>query len=91
MNRSSDDRIEAVYRIELRHCDSDAALSSVPSGPGPSTSAGSPVLAVETGPFCPSVYAYAKVDEVKLTTGGPSGDTIWRSRGLIQQTPVSSP
>lgn len=91
VRRSSDDRIEAVYRVELRHCDTDAALSSVPAGPGPTTATGSPVLSAETGSFRPSLYAYAKVDEVKLTTGGISGDTIWTSRGLIQQTPGSCP
>lgn len=86
LDRSSDDRIQATYRVELRHCQSDATLSSGPEGSGSGVGDGSPVFEAGTGGFQPAVYAVAEIGDLKLTTASSGGDVTWVGNGLAQQT-----
>ncbi len=87
LERTVDDRIAAVYRVELRRCDTGAVLSSDPEGTGSRTVTGqSPVFLADTGSFRPPLYAVAEIGDLELTTRGSGGDVIWSGDGLAQTT-----
>ncbi len=87
LDRTADDRFTAAYRVELRHCETDAVLSSNPEGSGSRTVTGeSPVFFAETASFRPAVYAIAEIGDLELTTTGSGGDIVWSGNGLAQTT-----
>ena len=90
---SSDDRVSATFRLELRECGTNQVLASRPAGGGTTTAGGgTPVLTASVGPVTQRVYAAVVVTTVRLTTsveeGGPSVSP-WSAPGLNQELPIA--